>query len=177
MNDVVDKVISAVRANPEGVLLFGAGLALVLRKTTSLGTSAQSPRSKGGARKRTPTIVPDAVREAAGEVFDQASEYSDAVAEGAKRVYATTRSATKDFAQTSPFGVAIAGLAAGFVVAAAFPATDIERETLGPVARKASDIAGDAAENIKEAAVNAGTEALRAGLSAAVSMQERSDVR
>ena len=177
MNDLVDKAISAVRNNPEGLLLFGAGLALVLRKTTSLGDSPQSPRSKGDVSKRASTSGPDTFRESVGEVLEQASEYSDAVAKSAKRAYSTTRSATKEFAEASPFGVAIAGLAAGLVVAAAFPATNIERERLGPVARKASDIASDAAENIKEVAVNAGTEALRAGLNAAVSLQERSDVR
>jgi hypothetical protein len=52
--------------------------------------------------------------------------------------------------------VAIAGLAAGVAVATAFPATDFEKETLGPVGEQLSDAASRVGDQVKEAALNAG---------------------
>jgi hypothetical protein len=54
-----------------------------------------------------------------------------------------------------PLMVALAGLAAGVVVAAAFPATDFEKETLGPVGEQVSDAASRVGDQLKEAALNA----------------------
>ena len=52
--------------------------------------------------------------------------------------------------------VAIAGLAAGAAVAAAFPATRMERETLGPAGQRLSEAASSAGERLSEAASAAG---------------------
>jgi hypothetical protein len=47
-------------------------------------------------------------------------------------------------------------LAAGAAVAAAFPATRFERETLGPAGKRLSEAASDAGERLTEAASAAG---------------------
>jgi hypothetical protein len=52
--------------------------------------------------------------------------------------------------------IAIAGLAAGAAVAAAFPATRFERETLGPAGERLSDAVSSAGERLTEAASAAG---------------------
>jgi hypothetical protein len=109
------------------------------------------------------------VREFVSETKETVAEYSDAVSRKTRRAYAVVEGRTKDFADTNPAAIALAGVAAGLVVAALFPVTGVERDTLGPIAERASDLADQAKENAKEAAVAAGTEAIRAGLDAATS--------
>ena len=58
--------------------------------------------------------------------------------------------------QDQPLAVALAGLAAGAALAAAFPATDIERNTLGPAGQRIAEAAGQLGEQLKEGAVKAG---------------------
>jgi hypothetical protein len=58
--------------------------------------------------------------------------------------------------QEQPVFVAIAGMAAGAALAAAFPATNFERENLGPIGRQVSDAAGRVGEQLKEATAQAG---------------------
>jgi hypothetical protein len=55
-----------------------------------------------------------------------------------------------------PLAVAIAGLAAGAAVAAAFPATRFERDTLGPAGERLSEVATSTGERLSEAASAAG---------------------
>jgi hypothetical protein len=57
--------------------------------------------------------------------------------------------------QEQPLMIAAAGLAAGAAVAAAFPATQFEKDTLGPVGRQVSEAASRAGGQLKEATVNA----------------------
>jgi hypothetical protein len=54
--------------------------------------------------------------------------------------------------EEQPFAVAIAGLAAGAAVAAAFPVTRLERETLGEAGRRVSEAGSTAGERLSEAA-------------------------
>ena len=58
--------------------------------------------------------------------------------------------------QDQPLVVALAGMAAGAAVAAAFPTTDFEKETLGPLGEQVSDAASRVGEQLKEATVKAG---------------------
>ncbi len=177
MTDILDRAITAVRNNPEALLLFGAGVALALRKTTRFGTDVR-PRKRGLQKKSEPSIVPDNVRELVSDAQDTVVDYADVVTKKTRRAYAGAERRTKDFVEANPAAIALAGLAAGLIVAAVVPVTDVERETLGPIAERASDLADQAKENVKEAAVAAGSEALRAGLDAATSaVQEQSNAR
>ena len=58
--------------------------------------------------------------------------------------------------QDQPLVVALAGMAAGAAVAAAFPTTDFEKGTLGPLGEQVSDAASRMGEQFKEATVKAG---------------------
>ncbi len=161
MNDIIDRAVTAVRNNPEALLLFGAGLALALRKTTGFGKPARPQKSGSKTRKAEPepSIVPDSVRDFVSDTQDRVTEYSDAVSKKTRRAYRVAENTTRDFADGNPAAIALAGLAAGLLVGAVLPATDLERDTLGPIAQKATDLADQATENVKEAAVAAGTEA------------------
>jgi hypothetical protein len=55
-----------------------------------------------------------------------------------------------------PLFVAIAGMAAGAALAATFPATDFEKQNLGPIGDQVSDAAGRIGEQLKEATAKAG---------------------
>jgi hypothetical protein len=58
--------------------------------------------------------------------------------------------------QDQPLAVAMAGLAAGAAVAAVFPATEIEKQTLGPLREEVSEQAGRFGERMKDATAKAG---------------------
>jgi hypothetical protein len=58
--------------------------------------------------------------------------------------------------QEQPLVIAVAGIAAGAAMAAAFPATDFEKETLGPIGDQVSDVASRVGEQLKEATAQAG---------------------
>ena len=58
--------------------------------------------------------------------------------------------------QEQPLAIAIAGVAAGAAVAAAFPATAFEREHLGAIGDQVTDAAYEVGDQIKEAAGRAG---------------------
>ena len=52
--------------------------------------------------------------------------------------------------------VAVAGVAAGAAIAAAFPTTEIERQTLGPIGDQLSDAASRVGGQLQEATTKAG---------------------
>jgi hypothetical protein len=56
--------------------------------------------------------------------------------------------------------IAVAGLAIGAAAAATFPATDLERERLGPLGEQMTDMASEVGDRLKEATARAG-EALK----------------
>ena len=58
--------------------------------------------------------------------------------------------------QEQPLAVALAGVAAGAAVAAAFPVTELENRTLGTTGEQMREAAGKAGEQLKDAASKAG---------------------
>ena len=58
--------------------------------------------------------------------------------------------------QEQPLALAAAGLAAGAMVAATFPATAVERRTLGPAGERLSEAASSAGQQLSQAASKAG---------------------
>jgi hypothetical protein len=55
-----------------------------------------------------------------------------------------------------PLAIAVAGIAAGAAIASVFPASDFEKETLGPIGDQVSEAAVRVGEQLKEATATAG---------------------
>jgi ElaB/YqjD/DUF883 family membrane-anchored ribosome-binding protein len=90
---------------------------------------------------------------AAGEYVGGARQ---TIVDQSERIAGQAQSMIERIVREQPLAVAIAGLAAGAAVAAAFPATRFERETLGPAGKRLSEAASDAGERLGEAASAAG---------------------
>jgi hypothetical protein len=208
-----DWLMSAVKKNPEGLLLLAAGCALLFRTGSSRsrqwshgyqsypgGQGQHGPRMEhrgsGGKDWEMPegmSRAADTAREyasnvgktvgetarsyssAAGEYADQARRtvsetarsYASAAGEFADhasqtirdqsgRIAEQTQSTIERIVREQPLAVAIAGAAAGAALAAAFPATRMERETLGPAGKRLSEAATNAGETLSKAASAAG---------------------
>jgi hypothetical protein len=82
------------------------------------------------------------------------------VSQQSQRVAQQTQSAFKSTVnrvlQDQPLAIALVGLAAGAAVAGAFPATDIEKQTLGPIGDQLSERAEQFGGQLKDAALKAG---------------------
>jgi len=90
---------------------------------------------------------------AAGEFADEARQ---TVVDQSSRIAEKAQSTIGRIVREQPLAVAIAGLATGAAVAAAFPPTRFERDTLGPAGQRLSEAASDAGERLGEAASAAG---------------------
>jgi hypothetical protein len=82
------------------------------------------------------------IAQRSGEFYDQGT--------------ATLQSTVQRIVREQPLMVALAGLAAGAAVAAAFPRTQIEERTLGPAGERFTDFAAQKAEQLKNAGMAAG---------------------
>jgi hypothetical protein len=208
-----DWLMSAVKKNPEGLLLLAAGCALLFRTQSSRsrqwsheyqsypsGQGEHGPRMErrgsGGKNWQMPEGMyraADTAREyasnvgktvsetassyasAAGEYADQtrqtvsetarsyasaAGEYADharqTIRDQSGRMAEQAQSTIERIVREQPLAVAIAGAAAGAALAAAFPATRMERETLGPAGKRLSEAATNAGEKLSKAASAAG---------------------
>ncbi len=108
--------------------------------------------------------VAERAKQTVGSVASSASEYAEqarrTVSRQSERVMdqaqSTFQSTMNRVLQDQPLVVALAGMAAGAAVAAAFPTTDFEKETLGPLGEQVSDAASRMGEQFKEATVKAG---------------------
>ena len=108
--------------------------------------------------------IADRTMDTVGAVASTASAYaskaSRAVGEQSSRVaqqaQSTFEGTVSRILQDQPLAIAIAGVAAGAAVAAAFPATTFEREHLGPIGDQVTDAAYEVGDQLKEAAGRAG---------------------
>jgi hypothetical protein len=186
-----DWLMSAVKKNPEGLLLLAAGCALLFRTRSSRssqssygyqsypsGQGQHGPRMEhrgsGGKDWEMPegmSRAADTAREyasnvgktvgetarsyasAAGEYADHASQ---TIRDQSGRIAEQTQSMIERIVREQPLAVAIAGAAAGAALAAAFPSTRMERETLGPTGKRLSEAATSAGEKLSKAASAAG---------------------
>ena len=87
--------------------------------------------------------------EYAGQATRKAGEQSDRIARQA-------RSMAQSVLQKQPLAVVAGGLAAGAALAAVFPPTELERETLGPVGNEVSKAAERFGDQVKQATAKAG---------------------
>lgn len=189
-------VLNTIKQNPEGILLLAAGAVLMMRNSTSAseapvsgsvasagalhtGNTSSGPNSSAATTvKEAASDIAAQTRETVTSYASSASEYAGqarrAVGEGTERAVQQTRSAFQRainrVVQDQPLAVALAGLAAGAAVAAAFPATDLERQALGPIGERASDAAERVGGQLRQATVKVGqklkSEAEERGLNA-----------
>jgi hypothetical protein len=206
-----DWLLSALKQNPEGLLLLAAGAALLMR-TGRLGSAATAggrrvgqaaaeasdavaaggarfadTAASGGARfAQAASGAKDYAADVAGRTMDKAGEFASsaagrtmnkagefassasAMAGDARRAVgrqserfveqaqSTFQSTMDRILKDQPLFVAVAGMAAGAALAAAFPATDFEKQNLGPIGDQVSDAAERIGEQLKEATAKAG---------------------
>ena len=170
LTDNGEWMLNAIKRNPEGLLLLAAGAVLMLRTGARASGAAQSmaaaygqPETFPGAVRRTFDAASDAARQTvdtASSYASAASDYADkarrVVGEQSERISRQTQSAASSILQNQPLAIVMAGIAAGAAIAAAFPPTELERDTLGPIGSEMSKAADRFGEHLKEATTKAG---------------------
>jgi hypothetical protein len=178
-------IVGAVKRNPEGLLLLAAGCALLMRGGARSnnhrahsdgwhGASGQSAERLSSMGERVAEAgrnageyvsdVAERLGEAAGSYASAVSDYADeamkAVSERSRDFARQAQSSSENTAEyvleNQPLAIAVIGLAAGAAAAAAFPATKVERHTLGPTGEQLRDAAGEVSQRIKKAGAKAG---------------------
>jgi hypothetical protein len=131
---------------------------------------SDTARSYAASASEIKNRVTDAASSYAASAADYAADYAEnarrSISEGSERLASQAQYAfetTADTMRDQPLLVAALGLAAGAAVAAFFPATDLERRTLGEAREVIADAATRASENLVGAAGQAG-ERLKAGV-------------
>jgi hypothetical protein len=96
----------------------------------------------------------------ASSASDYATQAKRTIGEQSDRIVRSTQTTLQGpfsrILQEQPLVVAVAGLAAGAAIAAAFPSTDIERQTLGPLGDRVSGAAARVGEQLQEATSKVG---------------------
>jgi hypothetical protein len=166
-------LLGSVRQNPEGLLLLAAGAVLLMRKMpSSRPYQTRTPHLQQSSGFTDPSTemhesgsgFAQQVKETASSFASSASEYAGqagrTVGAQSQRIassaQSTLQSSVNRILQEQPLLVAVAGVAAGAAIAAAFPATAIERQTLGPIGDQLSDAASRVGGQLQEATAKAG---------------------
>jgi hypothetical protein len=171
MSNSGDWLWRSIKRNPEGLLLVAAGAALLMR-------TAGPSKAKSAPSDSSDSFLNNDISAAATQTKDTVSEFSSSASEFAsqttervrKAASTTTDKATEAARQTrssaqsyasrmldeQPLVFAVAGLAASAVLAAAFPATQMEKDTLGPIGNQASHAAQRVGDQLKDATMAAG---------------------
>jgi hypothetical protein len=125
----------------------GAGI------SESISQAADSAREYAADVSKTVSDKAGTYASAVGEYADDAWRQSERLAGQAR---STLQGTVSRVLQEQPLALAVAGLAAGAAVAAAFPATAVERRTLGPAGERLSEAASSAGQQLSQAASKAG---------------------
>jgi hypothetical protein len=177
-------ILNTIKRNPEGLLLLAAGAVLMLRTGTTRSPRSPFKDNSDGpavgaqvadalsdtARRATDAAASSyagAATDTARQTMDTAKSYASSagnyaeqatrkVSEQSDRLIQQTKSMTRGVLQNQPLAILAAGLAAGAALAAAFPTTELEKETLGPVGEQASKAAAHVGEQLKQATMKAG---------------------
>jgi hypothetical protein len=174
-SQTADKLFGAIKQNPEGLLLLAAGAALLLRAgSAAKSTVERYPGTAGSSGLAdAASAATDYVSDAAGQAKQVVTDYASSVGSSIKdagenaanrsqqafgNVQATAQSGFDRILSEQPLAIAIAGLGIGVALAAAFPATDLERDTLGQTGAEIKQAAGQIAGRIKHATGVAGEE-------------------
>jgi hypothetical protein len=174
MSNSTDWLLQSIKRNPEGLLLVAAGAALLMRTAGS----SKSKAAESNSFESTATDTVSGISGMAAETRNRASQFASSASEFASQAsdrarnaaYAAGDKATSMARQTTstaqgyasrvleeqPLVVAVAGLAAGAALAAVFPTTEMEQETLGPIGAQVSDAAQRVGDQLKDATAAAG---------------------
>jgi gas vesicle protein len=131
------------------------------------GMASDMANQASGMASQARDKVAEFASAASNRVSDFASSASDRAARTAQTVNEqTARMARQTSAKAQDLGsrvlseqplvVAVAGLAAGAALAAAFPATQLEKQTLGPIGDQVGDAAQRVGDQLKQATAAAG---------------------
>jgi hypothetical protein len=156
----VEWLVERIKKNPEGLLLVAAGCALLLRagsRNRFNDSVTQAGSLPSQAASRAAEYVQSAT-EKASDYASQAASYATSTAESFKsdseRVVGSMRTQVSDtverVTQRQPLAIAAVGLLAGAAIATAFPPTDIERRTMGPLADDLKEAGSDLADRLSE---------------------------
>jgi hypothetical protein len=160
-------LIGSFKQNPEGLLLVAAGLALLMR-TSRRQPAAAEYRSRDWGSTTTDMDQSSergfSVGETASSLASSASGYATqakrTIGEQSERIVRSTQTTLQGpfsrILQEQPLVLAVAGLAAGAAIAAVFPSTNIERQTLGPLGDRVSGAASRVGEQLQEATSKVG---------------------
>jgi len=119
----------------------------------SISQAADSAREYAADVGKTVSDKAGAYASTVGEYADDAWRQSERLAGQASR---TVQQTVSRVLQEQPLALAVAGLAAGAAVAAAFPSTAVERRTLGSAGERLSEAASSAGQQLSQAASKAG---------------------
>jgi hypothetical protein len=165
-----DWLLGAFKKNPEGFLLLAAGAVLLMRQgrnsqpqAVASDAASSVADAAAGARDYAADVTNRTAR-SASSMASAASEYATQatrkVGEQSERVVQQAQSTLQQginrVLKEQPLVIAVAGIAAGAAIASAFPATDFEKETLGPIGDQVADAANRVGEQLKEATATAG---------------------
>jgi hypothetical protein len=173
-----DWIANTVRRKPEALLLLAAGCALLLRGSgassskRNTGTNQVSPeysRESSGTTRRLSRAaegateymadLKDRASDVASSYAASAAEYAEDarqnIAEQSERLGNQAQSVMENIRE-QPFAVAALGLAAGAAVAALFPSTRVEQQTLGRAQQAIKEAAEQAGNNLMQATSAAG---------------------
>jgi hypothetical protein len=174
-------LFDTIKRNPEGLLLVAAGAVLMMRtaaprpaENNRRNFGPQTPEEFGDTVERGAqntqsaaaayaSSASDAVRQtmdAAKSYATSAPDYAQkarrAIGEQSEKIVQQTQTLAQGILQNQPLAIAVAGLAAGAALAAAFPPTDLEKQTLGPVGDRVSKAAEQVGDQLKQATAKAG---------------------
>jgi hypothetical protein len=167
LTDNGEWMLNAIKRNPEGLLLLAAGAVLMLRTSARASGAAQSTAAAYDQRSGDVRKTFDTASDVARETVNTASSYASAAAdyahearrvvgEQSERVTRQAQSAASSILQNQPLAIVLAGIAAGAAVAAVFPPTNLEKETLGPIGDQVSKAAERFGDQVNEATTKAG---------------------
>jgi len=152
--------MSAITRNPDGLLLLGAGLALLLRsgsnRSSGMGSRVGEALHRAGEYASDATDhVSEAAQSYVNSAADYAGETTRAAVENSQRAIDQARETADRVSREQPWTVALAGLVAGVAIAAAVPPTRVERRTLGEVGGRLKSAAANVGDRLMEAGVRA----------------------
>jgi hypothetical protein len=106
------------------------------------------------------STVSETAKDYASSIGSYAADAQRAVVDNSERLMEQARTTAQGTVsrvlQEQPLSLVLLGLATGAAVASVLPRTSFERETLGAVGERVSEVAGNVRENLGEAAFQAG---------------------
>jgi len=172
-----DWLIGAAKNNPEGLLLVAAGFALLIRRANRgqqtdfrsrqnyMDGSAQGRRgATGDTLREYVSDVGEKLTASASSVASSASDYADQARRSisetsgwmAEQAQSTVQDTMTRMVREQPLAFALLGVVTGAAAAAVLPASDFEKQTLGPVGERLADTAEMAGERLKDSTAKAG---------------------